>query len=158
MKLTLYYADWCGHCKRMKQMGGQGSQEGGWTTLEKKAKAGKLNFKLESFEENKIPENIRSKISGYPTIKLFNDKGVHIADYMGDRSAKDMEKFVKQHQSQRGGKSRRRRVKRKSRRRRVKRKSRRRRVKRKSHTRGCITKRRRRSRKKKTRKRRSRRN
>ena len=117
MKLVLYYANWCGHCKTLKQKGGDGVPEGGWETLEKEKSAGKLNFDLKAIEENNISSS--KQIGGYPTIELQDDKGNKIADYMGNRSAEDMKKFVKKHQPQHGGKrGRRRKRKRKTKRKR----------------------------------------
>ena len=129
MKLVLYYADWCGHCKTLKRKGG-GAADGGWTVLEKEKRGGKLNFDLEAIEEKKIPSTI--KIGGFPTIELHDNNGKKIASYMGDRSAADMIKFVNKNQAQRGGK---RRKRRKTRKRRKRRKTRKRRSRRRRKTR-----------------------
>ena len=95
---------------------GDGEEVGGWTQLQNDPNRG---FGLVEFEESKIPAEKKGQIGGYPTIVLEDDKGNKIADYTGDRSAKDMKAFVKRNQK-RGGRRKSRRRRRRSRRRRKK--------------------------------------
>lgn len=58
-KITLYHAEWCGHCVKFMPV---------WNELVKKIKSDKLDIETVKFEENNIPEEDREKVEGYPTI------------------------------------------------------------------------------------------
>ncbi len=73
-KVTLYYANWCGHCKTFKPV---------WNSL--KPYFDKYNIQYQEFEEeinNDIIKN--NKIEGFPTI-VIEKNGVKY-DYNGERS------------------------------------------------------------------------
>ena len=81
---TLYYANWCPHCKSLYPFFNE------W----RDSNEGKLildNDKvvmIRSYEENDIPESEASNIEGFPTIKLtfkHNSK-----EYMGSRTKEDI--------------------------------------------------------------------
>ena len=87
---TLYYAHWCGHCKKF---------EPEWDSLTEKVeesngKINNININLEKIEDNKIEQGsatINGKpIRGYPTVKIQiskkGDKPVEY-EYSGKRSA-----------------------------------------------------------------------
>ena len=74
-KVTLYYADWCGHCKNFKPI---------WEGL--KNVFNENNIKHEEYEESKDEEvMLRENIEAYPTIIIENDSGKY--QYNGGRDA-----------------------------------------------------------------------
>jgi protein disulfide-isomerase A4 len=75
-KITLYHANWCGHCKRFMPT---------WNAL--KDVFSKNNIQYEEYEdtENEI-EVQNAGVEGFPTIRITNDTGEEY-DYNGDRSA-----------------------------------------------------------------------
>ena len=82
-RCTLYYVNWCGHCKNLKPV---------WNELQKKEKYNdKIEF--EEVEGDEHPEVVqKEQIEGYPTIKLH--KNSETIEYQGNRSIEDLEKFV----------------------------------------------------------------
>lgn len=83
--LTLFYADWCGHCKKMKPE---------WDKL----KTGKYGSKCKEYESNEITSEMSEKygIQGYPTIILLKDDEV-VTKYEGGREQRDFEEFLKEY-------------------------------------------------------------
>lgn len=74
--ITLYYAEWCGHCQRFKPE---------WERLKKTAKDKYPSITVEDYEQGKNPEVMRKAgINGYPTIKV-NGK-----EYNGKRNAEEI--------------------------------------------------------------------
>ena len=65
--VTLYYADWCGHCQSLKPE---------WAALEQKIieqnNAGQ-NIICVKKEESEMTEDEKAKIEGYPTIMITRD-------------------------------------------------------------------------------------
>jgi thiol-disulfide isomerase/thioredoxin len=84
-QLVLFYASWCGHCKKLKP---------DWDTATGLAGSGKLikvNVGDDTPEQTAL--NKRFKITGYPTIMLFeNGKAT---EYQGDRDPESLAKAVK---------------------------------------------------------------
>ena len=63
-KVTLYYADWCGHCTKFKPT---------WEGIKQVFKLN--NIKFEEFEDLKNENIIKQKgIEAYPTIIINKDK------------------------------------------------------------------------------------
>lgn len=87
--VALFYADWCGHCKKfkpefetaMKQLNGQ---------LNKKGKKLRL-VKVDCDAEKELAK--KYDISGYPTVKILEDNGT-IAEYGGERSFEGLRKYL----------------------------------------------------------------
>ena len=74
-KISLYYADWCGHCKSFKPV---------WDGLKKVFD--KNNIEYEEFEDSKDDEvMLRDNIEAYPTIMIENNSGKY--QYNGGRDA-----------------------------------------------------------------------
>jgi glutaredoxin len=74
IKVTLYYADWCGHCKHFKPI---------WNSL--KPYFQKNNIQYKDVEETAYPDIIKSnKIEAFPTI-IIEKNGIKY-EYNGDRS------------------------------------------------------------------------
>lgn len=88
-ELKLYSVEWCGHCRRFKKSGGE------WEKL-KNNKLLKNNCKLVDVDgDENQSEVMENDIEGFPTLILFtkNKKVV----YNGDRTEKDILKFLKKH-------------------------------------------------------------
>ena len=85
-KVSLYYADWCGHCKNIKPV---------WNKASKKVKGDVKMVKVNCGEENEEHQSIvdKYKIEGFPTIKLLNNGKVE-SDYTGGRDEKDLVNYV----------------------------------------------------------------
>ncbi len=79
-KIILFYADWCGYCKKMKPE---------WDKL-------KRNYKdnCEEYESEEITEEQRTihNIKGYPSISIVT--GEEIIEYNGERSYVELEKIL----------------------------------------------------------------
>lgn len=66
-KITLYYADWCPHCKDIQPE---------WDELEKRLKDNPVNgkkIKVQRYEEGSIPQG--TEIKGFPTVKVTDENG-----------------------------------------------------------------------------------
>ena len=73
-KVTLYHANWCGHCKNFLP---------NWNALTKYFDSHNINY--EDFEDQANSEVIqKAGIEGFPTIRI--NKNGEEYDYMGDRS------------------------------------------------------------------------
>jgi thiol-disulfide isomerase/thioredoxin len=81
--LTLFKADWCGHCKSFKKT---------WNEL--KNNNDKINFVTYDSETNKS-EIQKYGIQGFPTlILLVGDKSI---EYVGPRNKEAIEEFINQY-------------------------------------------------------------
>lgn len=73
-KVTLYYANWCGHCKTFKPV---------WDSL--KPYFDKNNVQYEDYEDGSNPDEIKkNKIEAFPTIMIENN-GIKY-EYNGERT------------------------------------------------------------------------
>ena len=87
--LTLYYADWCPHCKAVKPVFQSMKQE---SPLKIKDK---MVF-IEMAEADKDAAKIKAAgIKGFPTIKLQNESG-SILEFDGDRSDAGIRSWLSQ--------------------------------------------------------------
>ena len=77
INLTLFQADWCGHCKNFQPH---------WEDMTKYNKAQKL-INFQSYKDTD-PETKKRKISGYPTLQYSINGKTH--EYNGNRTAKDI--------------------------------------------------------------------
>lgn len=106
VNVTLYHADWCGHCKRFKPE---------WDEMVAKFAKGDMqikgaNVKFESFEEKQLAEKKLNptingmEIQGWPTVKLVIDNKEY--EYGGERKQDALVKFIteKLNGVQQGGK------------------------------------------------------
>ena len=73
-KVTLYHANWCGHCKNFMPQ---------WNALTKTLE--KNNISYEDFEDSRDSELINSaNIVGFPTIRITKNDTEY--EYNGDRT------------------------------------------------------------------------
>jgi thiol-disulfide isomerase/thioredoxin len=85
---TLYYADWCPHCKSIKPVFEQWSKKGSVVV------GGKTVF-VEMVEADKNADKLKGKpVKGYPTFLL--EKDGKFKEFDGDRSASGWEKWLSQ--------------------------------------------------------------
>ena len=86
--LVWYYADWCGHCKMMKDE---------WSKFVKS----KPNVSLAKVSDKYVKQT--DNIAGFPTLKLYKSEktatgknNVKIIDYQGTRDSQSLNKFIKE--------------------------------------------------------------
>ena len=106
--IVLYYAEWCGHCQRMKPE---------WKKFEDDLKEKYKNIKYAKLEcdgdivgsdnlteedKKKIMEE-KENVRGYPTVKLFI--GNEIKEFQSDRTAEKFMEFVLNNGEISGGRS-----------------------------------------------------
>lgn len=83
-KLVWFYADWCGHCKKMKSA---------WDSAAEKVKGQMVKINLGNSEDKKQQEiSKKYNIEGYPTIYLLNNGEIE-EKYKGGRNSDDFESF-----------------------------------------------------------------
>jgi thiol-disulfide isomerase/thioredoxin len=86
---TLYYAEWCPHCKTVKPEFKEWSKNGFVTA------AGK-NVKVRMVEQSENPEEVASKgIKGFPTFLLETANGKKV-EFQGERNADGYLKFLEE--------------------------------------------------------------
>tara|TARA_Y100000589_G_scaffold327871_1_gene370667 strand:- start:297 stop:647 length:351 start_codon:yes stop_codon:yes gene_type:complete len=74
-KVTLYHANWCGHCKNFKPT---------WDGL--KSFFQENNIEFAEYEDTANPKEIEdAKVEGFPTIRITKDNNEY--DYFGERTA-----------------------------------------------------------------------
>ena len=84
---TMYYADWCGHCKKIKP------------EFEKFMKSGPINVngkscQIRMISPEKEPDAAAGKpIRGFPTFLMETTDG-QVVEYKGDRSTKGFLEFI----------------------------------------------------------------
>ncbi len=84
---TMYYADWCPHCKAVKPAFEEWSKNGFVTV------AGQ-NIKVRMVEQSENPEEIAAKgIKGFPTFMLETASG-KLVEFQGDRTPEGYLKFL----------------------------------------------------------------
>ena len=85
---TLYYADWCPHCKTIKpefqNFMGNGS-----------VKVNNSYVKCKMVEEKQIQKGIDPEVKGYPTL-LYSDAAGKIVEFNVTRDSEGFLKFLKQ--------------------------------------------------------------
>lgn len=86
---TLYYAEWCPHCKTVKPAFTEWAKNGFVTA------AGK-NVKVRMVEQSEKPEEIAAKgIKGFPTFLLETADGKKV-EFQGDRTPEGYLKFLEE--------------------------------------------------------------
>lgn len=86
---TMYYADWCPHCKAVKPAFQEWSKNGFVTA------AGK-NVKVRMVEQGENPEEVAAKgIKGFPTFVLMTSDGKSV-EFQGDRTPEGYLKFLEE--------------------------------------------------------------
>ena len=89
MKIVLFYAPWCGHCKNFKPE---------WEKVKAKLNNTTVNgVKVELVDVNCDEEGDLAKaydVQGFPTVKCLT-KG-NVLEYDGDRSSNGIETYVKE--------------------------------------------------------------
>ena len=86
---TLYYAEWCPHCKSIKPAFEEWAKNGFVTV------AGR-NIKVSMVQPEKEPEKAKGvKIKGYPTFVLQTAEGKTV-EYEGDRTPEGYIKFLEE--------------------------------------------------------------
>jgi len=83
---TMYYADWCPHCKTALP---EFKKLGATMTI------GGTSVVLQALEEQQIPPELKDTIKGYPTIQLVKPDG-SVMEYSGDRTATGFRQFLQQ--------------------------------------------------------------
>ena len=77
-KITLYYAEWCGHCQTFKPV---------WKNIKKDLE--KNNIEYKEYEHSKNSNEIsNANIQGFPTIRITRNNKTY--DYEGPRTQKDI--------------------------------------------------------------------
>ncbi len=86
---TMYYADWCPHCKAVKPAFQEWSKNGFVTA------AGK-NVKVRMVEQGENPEEVAARgIKGFPTFLLITAEGKSV-EFQGDRTPDGYLKFLEE--------------------------------------------------------------
>lgn len=86
---TLYYAEWCPHCKAVKPAFSKWAKDG-FVSI------GGKNITLSMVEPEKEPEKAKGKtIKGYPTLLLEKSNGETV-EFEGERTPEGYAKFLEQ--------------------------------------------------------------
>ncbi len=86
---TMYYADWCPHCKAVKPAFQEWSKNG-FVTI-----AGK-NVQVRMVEQSEKPEEVAAKgVKGFPTFMLETADGKQV-EFQGDRTPEGYLKFLEE--------------------------------------------------------------
>lgn len=82
-KFVLYYADWCPHCHTAKP---EFDKLGSTQTI------GGKRVEMQALEEKQIPKTV--KVSGYPTVHLYDAQGTLVKEYSGARTQEGFQSFL----------------------------------------------------------------
>ena len=78
----MYYVDWCPHCHsalpEFKALTGE--------SKDSTVTIGGKQVACKAIEAEKNPDQVRGKVSGYPTIQLYNAEGSLVKEYSGQRT------------------------------------------------------------------------
>lgn len=77
------YAPWCGHCKKLEPI---------YTDLAEKL-AAETDIVIAKMDATENEHNLMP-VQGFPTLRLFKPGSKTPVDYSGDRSLKDLVKFL----------------------------------------------------------------
>ena len=82
----MYYVDWCPHCVHAKP---EFDKLGSIQTI------GGKKVACKRIEAEKNPDQVRGKVRGYPTIRLYDPAGKMVDEYRGDRKEDGFLSFLK---------------------------------------------------------------
>jgi len=88
--LRMYYADWCPHCHKAKP---EFEKLGATKTI------GGESVSFEAIDAEKEPDKVVGKVSGYPTVRLYDSKNRLVQEYEGERTEGGFLSFLQQHLS-----------------------------------------------------------
>ena len=92
LNIILYYSDSCGYCHMFKDH---------WSDIVRKIKTERMNVKPLSIESRHFGDlgtmNFFNSISGVPTISLVDKYGSFIKKFEGQRDAKNIIDWLKEH-------------------------------------------------------------
>lgn len=92
LNIILYYSDSCGYCHMFKDH---------WSDVVRKIKTERLNVKPLSIESRHFHDlgsmNFFNSISGVPTLSLVGREGNFIKKFEGQRDAKNIIEWLKEH-------------------------------------------------------------
>ena len=85
---TLYYADWCPHCKTIQPIFKDFMGNGG-------VSVNGAYIKCKMVEEKQIQRGVDPEVKGYPTL-LYSDAAGKIVEFNGPRTSDGFLEFLKQ--------------------------------------------------------------
>lgn len=95
--ITLYHADWCGHCKSFQKDWGLIKSD-----IDKLKKKGEM-FDYKEYEDSKNPADIKKAgVRGFPTIMVTTKDG-NTSKYTGPRDKESIMKTLKSNISTQAG-------------------------------------------------------
>lgn len=88
--LLMYFAPWCGHCKKLDPI---------YKELAAKYNVPNSNVVIAKFDAtvNDVPLEVTDIIQGYPTLKLYRKSPSNSVHYAGDRNLDTLIDFVEAH-------------------------------------------------------------
>lgn len=86
-RLNMYHVEWCPHCHAAKP---EFDKLGSTMTI------GDKQVVLEAIDAEKNPEKVLDKVSGYPTVRLYDSEGKLVEEYEGERSEAGFRAFLQQ--------------------------------------------------------------